>query len=321
MNCPRIKRGILRLWVNCWKEQSTFLVRCERIFYDLETARSSGATHVPSQPSAISSSRTKPCCDSGLPHDTRNIVGTSGYVFERPSPRGGRTSTFFNNSKNLASSSLKLGLDSEGNARRSEKEVRREPQKSSIPVPRFQRRAGVCDHTGGTYSHNGMIDDPRFPISELHLVKFLDSMEFQSWKVNFKTEACSKTADPHLAMHWIKKGWDSKVNWRTCDIAIDCGAKRFSPLRYAWCDDCVCTEKTSRQTCSLPQKSKCRRSACSKIRPILTRKTNCLHDLRAFPCNRSLWSGTKTPRFIQYTFAERRCPRFRRSIGSSSCIS
>ena len=28
-------------------------------------------------------------------------------------------------------------------------------------------------------------------------------MEFESWKVNFKTEACSKTADPHLTTHWI----------------------------------------------------------------------------------------------------------------------
>ena len=30
-------------------------------------------------------------------------------------------------------------------------------------------------------------------------------MEFQSWKVNFKTEVCSKPADPHLTMHWIKE--------------------------------------------------------------------------------------------------------------------
>ena len=28
---------------------------------------------------------------------------------------------------------------------------------------------------------------------------------FQSWKVNFKTEVCSKSADPHLTMQWIKE--------------------------------------------------------------------------------------------------------------------
>ena len=40
-----------------------------REFYDPETASSSGATHVPSQPSTIPSPRTMPCRDSGLPDD------------------------------------------------------------------------------------------------------------------------------------------------------------------------------------------------------------------------------------------------------------
>ena len=30
-------------------------------------------------------------------------------------------------------------------------------------------------------------------------------MEFQFWKVNFETEECSKSADPHLTMLWIKE--------------------------------------------------------------------------------------------------------------------
>ena len=34
--------------------------------------------------------------------------------------------------------------------------------------------------------------------------KFPDSMELQSWNVN-KNEFCSKTADPHLTMRWIKE--------------------------------------------------------------------------------------------------------------------
>ena len=52
--------------------------------------------------------------------------------------------------------------------------------------------AGCSNHTGGTCSHSGMMDYPRFPTSEMHLGKFSDSMEFQSWKANFKTEVCSK---------------------------------------------------------------------------------------------------------------------------------
>ena len=76
-----------------------------------------------------------PCRDSGLPHDMRNIMGTSGNVFERLPAREGQTSTIFDNSKNLAYPSLKMGPDVEGNAKRPENEMRREPQNLSISVP------------------------------------------------------------------------------------------------------------------------------------------------------------------------------------------
>ena len=111
-----------------------------REFYDPDSGSSSGATHVPSQPSAIPTPRTMPCRDSRLPHNTRNVVGTSGNVFARPPVREGRTSTLSNNSKNLASSSLKLGPDTEGSAKRPENEMRREPQNSSIPVTTLPKR-------------------------------------------------------------------------------------------------------------------------------------------------------------------------------------
>ena len=39
----------------------------------------------------------------------------------------------------------------------------------------------------------------------MHLGNFPDSMEFQSWEVNFKAEVCSKSADPYLTVHWIKE--------------------------------------------------------------------------------------------------------------------
>ena len=34
-------------------------------------------------------------------------------------------------------------------------------------------------------------------------VHHLGNASWKSWKVNFETEAFSKTADPHLTMHWI----------------------------------------------------------------------------------------------------------------------
>ena len=63
----------------------------------------------------------------------------------------------------------------------------------------------MLNHTGGTYSHSGMMDYQRIPTAELNLGKFHDSMEFQSWKVNFTTEGCARTADPQITMHRIKE--------------------------------------------------------------------------------------------------------------------
>ena len=39
----------------------------------------------------------------------------------------------------------------------------------------------------------------------MHLGKFQDSLEFQSWKVNFKTQVCAKSAFLYNTMHWIKE--------------------------------------------------------------------------------------------------------------------
>ena len=84
----------------------------------------------------------------------------------------------------------------------------------------------MLNHTGGTCSHNGMMDDPRILISELSLKKFLDSMEFQSWKVNFKTEVCSKDSRSSSHNALDQRSYDRQINWRTYGIAIDYGANR-----------------------------------------------------------------------------------------------
>ena len=47
--------------------------------------------------------------------------------------------------------------------------------------------------------------DPRTSITEWNLGKFLDTMEFQSWKLNFRTEVSMRTADLQVTMQWIKE--------------------------------------------------------------------------------------------------------------------
>ena len=55
----------------------------------------------------------------------------------------------------------------------------------------------MLNHSGGNFlTVVRMMDYPRIPVSELNLGKFLNFMEFQSWKVNFRNEVCLRTADP-----------------------------------------------------------------------------------------------------------------------------
>ena len=79
--------------------------------------------------------------------------------------------------------------------------MKREPLNTSIQSPHFQSRSGMLNHTGGNYSHGGMMDYPRIAFSEWNLGKFPDSMEFQSWKVKFRTEVClrnSRSSDHYV---------------------------------------------------------------------------------------------------------------------------
>ena len=131
-------------------------------------------------------------------------MGTSGNVFQLPA-REGPPAALFENSRNLASSSCGLGPGDAGNIMERGRRERRELHNSSVLVPRFQRGGGILHHAGESYSDGRMMEDTRFPNSEMHLGKFPDSMEFQSCKVNFKTEVCSKSANPHLQMHWTKE--------------------------------------------------------------------------------------------------------------------
>ena len=112
--------------------------------------------------------------------------------------REGPSSALFENSRNLASSSSGLGPRTTGNLMEHGRGVRREPQSSSILTPHFFDQGittlNTLSHTGGTYSHNGMMDYPIFPIWEIHLRKFPHSLGFLNWKVNFKTEVCAKSA-------------------------------------------------------------------------------------------------------------------------------
>ena len=118
----------------------------------------------------------------------------TGNVCESLLAREGQSLPSFENSRNLALSLCELKQDSR---------MRREAQSSTIPNPSQEGVQGPSFQAGETYSHNGVVGYPRYSISEMHFGKFPDSMEFQSLKVNFKTEVCASSRFPHMTMHWI----------------------------------------------------------------------------------------------------------------------
>ena len=112
----------------------------------------------------------------------------------------------------------------------------------------------------------------------MHLGKFPDSMEFQSWKVNFKAEACVNSQFSHSTMKWITEVEMAKSIDDLNNISFHYWANRFPRLRLARCEDCVCLEKAHHEY-ALPTKNEYRRAPSSKRDSILTREANDLYDL------------------------------------------
>ena len=208
---------------------------------------SSGATHVPDQPLTLPSPRPMPCCDSGLPRDTQNGTGTTGNYFERPPAQEGPSTTIFNNSKNLVQSWYYRNSK--------EKKVKWKENRWTHQFLYTTSKVEVACWIilVELISHSGKMDCTRFPhlgnasrkVSWLYGISKLES-QLQVWGLSKN----SRSSD-HTALD--QRSWGCKVNSRTYDIAIDSGANRFSRLRKAWCDDCVCIEEAS-HACALPKK-------------------------------------------------------------------
>ena len=67
------------------------------------------------------------------------------------------------------------------------------------PVSMTNHAAGI-----GTCTQSGMTT-PSYLSSEMHLQKFHDQTEFQSWIVNVRSEICAEAKNLALVLQWIKK--------------------------------------------------------------------------------------------------------------------
>ena len=206
MNCPWCNRGILKQWVNSWLRWEShrikqFLVWCERISWSWNCGQ---LWSVPRYQSTLNKSELQNCASPRFWIAAWNTQ-YDGYLrrFWTTTCSRRTTSKYLETSRNLASSSR--GVKPKLTEHTMTTGSKRRPEQQDLSNSRniLHCGDGISRHTGGTYSHVGMMEYPRFPISELHLAKFPDSMEFESWKVNFKTEVCAKTANPQITMSWI----------------------------------------------------------------------------------------------------------------------
>ena len=263
----------------------------------------SGATRVPSQLSTILSPRTTLRCGSGLPNDTRNIMGTSGNVLERPSAQEGLSSTVFHISKNLAVFS---GIETwtTETARRRQWNQKRivEYVNPCTPFPLWRWYVQII-------------------LVELILKVIRLSMEFQSWKVNLKIEVCTRTADPQITMHWINefelpKSIDELFTSRSILVQRNFADFEMLDAMIAY------ALKMLLNTQMHFRKSKCRRAACSES-PTDSHEEDNLRtwstsiSAQPEPLKQNKDSQTCAQIFLQNEDVQ----DFRRKKGSSSVIS
>ena len=117
------------------------------------------------------------------------------------------------------------------------------------------------------------MDYPRIPSTERNLGKFPDSMEFQSWKVNFRTEVCLRTADPQITMLWIKEVELAKTIDELVTLRSITGQHNLPDFDLLDAMIASALKQLLHTQANCRKKSKCRRAASSEGRPILTRKT------------------------------------------------
>ena len=134
-----------------------------RDFHDLETASSSGLSHVPSLPYFVPSYFGKSCRYSCPQPDTRNSYGTPGNVFKNPSASDEPTASCSENVYAISPNAThgEPGfLDTRRSVARTD-EINRDTQSFTVPTPRSAENVSTWDppsHAQGAYSQNCMVE-------------------------------------------------------------------------------------------------------------------------------------------------------------------
>ena len=116
------------------------------------------------------------------------------------------SSTIFRNSRTPISSCCGVQPEETEKTMGQVREVVREPQNTCEAIPRFQRGASVFGHTRGTCSHGGVIDYPRFSVSEMHLRLTPSKPELGGGRQTPLTDSLTHSLNhwlTHSLTHWV----------------------------------------------------------------------------------------------------------------------
>ena len=260
--------------VNCMNDSKNF--------QDAESVRS-GNSHVTSQPGVFPKhppfeGLLKPAFISQRqteePPNIRDTSGISGNVFAHP-----QASSSAPYPQELSSTWRKT-IEEPIHMSTAEKSGRPERDRDL----RCQSGPSAKDSvifSGGDSSKNYGADQQRLQISDLHYDKFPTPATFACWKIRFKTEVCTCSQFPTEAMQWIKEVElvDSVDELRSSSSTRGISMPNFEVLdaRIASALNKIIQNTRFKKKVSLEERK------ASQRRPFLSRKTDCLLDLRILP--------------------------------------
>ena len=132
----------------------------------------------------------------------------------------------------------------------------------------------------------------------MHLSKFPDHTEFQSWIVNFRTEVCSKAENTMLALQWVKevevaKSLDDLITPRSITGKIP----RLWELDLMMAT--ALKKRYDKQT-RFRKKISVEEQRVQKKQSVSQSETHCSFDSRILSCHWVLWRDTVPNGFVQH---------------------
>ena len=87
------------------------------------------------------------------------------------------------------------------------RDTNRESLNSPIGAPHVQSGSGTLNHTGGTYSHSGVMDCLRIHLTEWNLGKFPDSSEEVQDLLRFEDDGSVEVHNWISDVQWVCLPW------------------------------------------------------------------------------------------------------------------